>query len=161
MLRALTVTASTLVGVTGVMLYEPPNDLSALAVTPTHTEISAPTQSSSDSAATSTPSTSPIATADASVHGDSFNVYYGGGRQSGTLKVELVLSGGVLKEIKWIEYPTGPHMRYTQRAYQISAAPLIGMSINDLKSVNVVTKSGATGTSTAFMQSLESALQKI
>jgi uncharacterized protein with FMN-binding domain len=161
MLRALTVTASTLIGVTGVMLYEPPNDLAALAVTPTKTESA--TSSNSPTSPVSTPSPSAPASLppDESIQGDSFNVYYSGGRQSGTLKVELVISGGVIKEIKWLEYPTGPHMRYTQRAYQVSAAPLIGMSINDLKNANVVTKSGATGTSTAFVQSLESALQNI
>ncbi|MEN9922750.1 MAG: hypothetical protein RIS09_264 [Actinomycetota bacterium] len=35
------------------------------------------------------------------------------------------------------------------------------MTLEELKNVNVSTRSGATGTSTAFAQSLESALQQI
>jgi uncharacterized protein with FMN-binding domain len=154
MLRAITVTATTLIGVTGVMLYEPPTELTALSgdsqvvVSPTTT----PTSSQTPIAPTST---------DVTVQGESFDVYYGGGRKSGTLKVELVISGGHVKEINWLEYPSGPHIRYSQRAYKASAAPLIGMTIDELKAANVSTKSGATGTSTAFVQSLESALQNM
>lgn len=35
------------------------------------------------------------------------------------------------------------------------------MTIDELKVANISTRSGATGTSTAFVQSLESALQQI
>lgn len=157
MLRAITVSVSTLLGVTGVMLYEPPTELTALAGDPQ--VVDSPTAPTSSP--TSSESPSQISNSDVSVQGDSFNVYYGGGRQSGTLKVELVISGGVVKEINWLEYPNGPHLRYSQRAYQVSAAPLIGMTIDELKSANVSTRSGATGTSTAFVQSLESALQQV
>ena len=164
MLRAITVGASTILGVTGVMLYEPPSELNALAgngqVTETPQASTTPTSSPSGTPAP-TQSATASSTTDISVQGDSFNVYYGGGRQSGTLKVELVISGGVVKEINWLEYPSGPHMRYSQRAYQVSAAPLIGMTIDQLKAANISTRSGATGTSTAFVQSLESALQQI
>lgn len=157
MLRAITVTATTIIGVTGVMLYEPPTELTALAGDPQVVEGSTSPASTPSSSDTPTAPT----TTDVSVQGDSFNVYYGGGRQSGTLKVELVISGGVLKEINWLEYPNGPHIRYSQRAYKVSAAPLIGMSVDELKAANVSTRSGATGTSTAFVQSLESALQQL
>lgn len=159
MIRAITVSLSTLVGVTGVMLYEPPTELTALADQPATVESQSPTTGPTSSASPMPSTTASGLTA--TVQGDSFNVYYGGGRQSGTLKVELVVTNGVVKDIKWLEYPNGPHIRYSQRAFQVSAAPLIGMTLEELKATNVSTRSGATGTSTAFVQSLESALQQI
>ncbi|MGA1324689.1 MAG: hypothetical protein ACO30I_05520 [Candidatus Nanopelagicales bacterium] len=116
---------------------------------------------------TPTPTPTPTPTSsgkDGTYNGSRVDVYYVDGgtkRKSGSLKIQVVIKGGKVNDILWTEYPTGDHQKYTNRAYSASAKPLIGMTVAELKSAKVATKTGATGTSTAFVTSLEAVLQQL
>lgn len=116
---------------------------------------------------TPTPTPTPTPTSsgkDGTYNGTRVDVFYVDGgtkRKSGTLKIQVVIKGGKVSDILWTEFPTGDHQKYTNRAYASSAKPLIGLTVAELKSAKVATKTGATGTSTAFVTSLEAVLQQL
>lgn len=125
--------------------------------TPTPTKTKTPTP-------TPTPTPPPANDKDGTYNGSRVAVYYVDGgtkRQSGNLKIQVVIKNGKVADILWTEYPTGDHQKYTNKAYSSSAKPLIGLTIAELKAKKVATKTGATGTSTAFVTSLESVLQQL
>lgn len=125
--------------------------------TPSPTKTKTPTP-------TPTPTPPPANDKDGTYNGSRVAVYYVDGgtkRQSGNLKIQVVIKNGKVADILWTEYPTGDHQKYTNKAYTSSAKPLIGLTIAELKAKKVATKTGATGTSTAFVTSLESVLQQL
>jgi zinc metalloprotease ZmpB len=124
--------------------------------TPTPTKTKTPTP---------TPTPTPTSSGkDGTYNGSRVDVFYVDGgtkRQSGSLKIQVIIKDGKVSDILWTEYPTGDHQKYTNRAYSSSAKPLIGLTVAELKSAKVATKTGATGTSTAFVTSLEAVLQQL
>jgi uncharacterized protein with FMN-binding domain len=134
--------------------------------TPTPSKTSTPSPSPTPTK-TKTPTPTPTPTSsgkDGTYNGSRVDVYYVDGgtkRKSGSLKIQVIIKGGKVSDILWTEYPTGDHQKYTNRAYASSAKPLIGLTVAELKSAKVATKTGATGTSTAFVTSLEAVLQQL
>jgi outer membrane biosynthesis protein TonB len=129
---------------------------------PTPTPSPTPTKTKTPSP-TPTPTPSPTA-ADGTYVGSRVDVIYVDGgtkRKSGTLKTNVVIKNGKVVDIVWTEYPTGEHLKYTNHAYTQSAKPLIGLTIAELKAKKIATKTGATGTSTAFATSLQAVLQQL
>lgn len=132
-----------------------PSKTSNPTPTPTPTKTKTPTP---------TPTPTPAGDKDGTYNGSRVAVYYvdgGSKRQSGNLNIQVVIKNGKVADILWTEFPTGEHQKYTNRAYTSSAKPLIGLTIAELKAKKVVTKTGATGTSTAFVTSLEAVLQQL
>lgn len=132
--------------------------------TPTPSKTSTPSPSPTPTK-TKTPTPTPTSSGkDGTYNGSRVDVYYVDGgtkRKSGSLKIQVIIKGGKVSDILWTEYPTGDHQKYTNRAYASSAKPLIGLTVAELKSAKVATKTGATGTSTAFVTSLEAVLQQL
>jgi uncharacterized protein with FMN-binding domain len=134
--------------------------------TPTPSKTSTPSPSPTPTK-TKTPTPTPTPTSsgkDGTYNGSRVDVYYVDGgtkRKSGSLKIQVIIKGGKVSDILWTEYPTGDHQKYTNKAYTSSAKPLIGLTVAELKSAKVATKTGATGTSTAFVTSLEAVLQQL
>ena len=136
--------------------------------TPTPSKTSTPSPSPTPTKTkTPTPTPTPTPTSsgkDGTYNGSRVDVYYVDGgtkRKSGSLKIQVIIKGGKVSDILWTEYPTGDHQKYTNKAYTSSAKPLIGLTVAELKSAKVATKTGATGTSTAFVTSLEAVLQQL
>lgn len=132
--------------------------------TPTPSKSATPTPTPTPTK-TKTPTPTPTPTsADGTYNGSRVDVFYVDGgtkRKSGTLKIQVIIKSGKVSDIVWTEYPSGEHLKYTNRAYAASAKPLVGLTVAELKSAKVATKTGATGTSTAFVSSLESVLQQL
>ena len=132
------------------------------SATPTATPTPTPTKTKTP---TPTPTPTPTSSGkDGTYAGSRVDVYYVDGgtkRKSGTLNIKVVIKSGKVAEIAFTEYPTGDHLKYTNHAYNQTAKPLIGLTIADLKAKKINTKTGATGTSTAFVTSLEAVLQQL
>ena len=145
-----------------------PEPTKSATPTPTPSKTATPSPSPTPTKTkTPTPTPTPTPTSsgkDGTYNGSRVDVFYVDGgtkRKSGSLKIQVVIKGGKVSDILWTEYPTGDHQKYTNRAYASSAKPLIGMTVAELKSAKVATKTGATGTSTAFVTSLEAVLQQL
>ena len=145
-----------------------PEPTKSATPTPTPSKTSTPSPSPTPTKTkTPTPTPTPTPTSsgkDGTYNGSRVDVYYVDGgtkRKSGSLKIQVIIKGGKVSDILWTEYPTGDHQKYTNRAYASSAKPLIGLTVAELKSAKVATKTGATGTSTAFVTSLEAVLQQL
>jgi len=143
-----------------------PEPTKSATPTPTPSKTSTPSPSPTPTK-TKTPTPTPTPTSsgkDGTYNGSRVDVYYVDGgtkRKSGSLKIQVIIKGGKVSDILWTEYPTGDHQKYTNKAYTSSAKPLIGLTVAELKSAKVATKTGATGTSTAFVTSLEAVLQQL
>ena len=136
----------------------------ATTKTTTSTNKATTSTSSSGSASTSSSGTSGNASATQSATGSSVQVTYrehGRLQSSGPLQVRVNVVDGVVKTIDWLTYPQGEHMKYSQMTYQMVSAPLEGQTLASVKKANLSTASGATGTSEAFIKSLQSALQQL
>lgn len=144
---------------------EPTNSASPTP-TPTPTKSESPTpKPTKTKTPTPTPTPTPSPTGkDGSYAGSRVDVYYQDGgtkRKSGVLKINVVIKNGKVSEIAFVEYPTGEHLKYTNHAYTQTAKPLIGLTVAELKAKKINTKTGATGTSTAFVTSLDAVLQQL
>ncbi len=98
---------------------------------------------------TPVPSPSPSAYRDGSYTGSSVDAYYG------NVQVSVVISGGKITTIKFLDYP-----RDRDNSLEISnyAMPILTREAIAAQSASVDAVSGATSTSDGFKQSLESAL---
>lgn len=83
------------------------------------------------------------------IRGDAINFKYG------TVQVKIALSGSTLTDIATITAPGGSYQHYTARAIPAMKAKIIAA-----QSTHVAAASGATYTSEAYAQSVQSALDK-
>lgn len=83
--------------------------------------------------------------------GDSVDAYYG------NLQVKAVISDGKITDVQFLDYP---HDRRTSVEINSQATPMLKQEAIQAQSANVDIVSGATATSQAFIQSLQSALVK-
>jgi uncharacterized protein with FMN-binding domain len=75
----------------------------------------------------------------------------------GNIQVQAVISGGKLTDVKFLQYPND---RRTSIEINSQAMPMLRQEAIQAQSANVDVISGASDTSSAFIQSLGSALQK-
>lgn len=83
--------------------------------------------------------------------GDVADAYYG------NVQVKVVVSNGKISDVQFLDYP---HDRLTSQAINSQAMPYLKSEAIAAQSANVDIVSGATQTSEAFRQSLQSALTK-
>ena len=121
---------------------------SSLAVNP-------PTSIVSDSAPSTTPSTTPSAsgatTSSTTVTGDAVSTRWG------PVQVELTVEGGEITAVDVVQYPQGNHEDLEINSYAI---PVLVQETLDQQSADIDMVSGATVTSTGYVQSLQSALDQ-
>lgn len=83
--------------------------------------------------------------------GDVTDAFYG------NVQVQVVVAGGKITEVKFLDYP---HDRNTSREINSQATPMLSQEAISAQSAKVDIVSGATATSEAFIQSLQTALDK-
>jgi uncharacterized protein with FMN-binding domain len=83
------------------------------------------------------------------IQGDAVNFQYG------TVQVEVTLEGTTITDIRTLVAPGGSYQAYTDRAI-----PTMKSEIIAAQSTQVAAASGATYTSEAYAQSVQSALDK-
>jgi uncharacterized protein with FMN-binding domain len=130
-----------------------PGNLFETNPTPIDTPTSAPTPSNIP---VSTPAETPKPTSaglykDGTYTGDVADAFYG------NVQVQAVISGGRLSQVKFLDYPQD---RRTSEFINSQATPMLSSEAITAQSANVDTISGATQTSRAFRESLQSALDK-
>ena len=119
--------------------------------TPSATATPTPTASASASAsATATPT--PSAAATRTIVGDAVQTPYG------PMQVQLTVSGKTITAVDTPQYPNG-----SGRDAEINsqALPILDQEVMQSQSANIDTVSGATYTSEGYIQSLQSALDKL
>ncbi|MDE2144453.1 MAG: FMN-binding protein [Patescibacteria group bacterium] len=133
------------------------NKIAAALQTPTSTAITAPSDP-----APSSPQSSPVQSppppkksqgmyTDGTYTGSPADAYYG------TVQVAAIISGGKLSNIRFMQYPSDTgHSIYVSEV----ALPMLKQEAIQAQSANVDIVSGATETSGAFQQSLQSALSR-
>jgi uncharacterized protein with FMN-binding domain len=89
--------------------------------------------------------------ADGTYTGDTFDAFYG------NIQVQVVISGGKLTDVRFLQYPSD---RRTSIEINTQAMPMLRQEAIQAQSANVQVISGASDSSSAFIQSLGSALQK-
>jgi len=99
---------------------------------------------------TSSPSQS-ITYKDGSYTGSVTDAYYG------NVQVKVTISGGKISDVQFLDYP---HDRRTSEEINQQAMPYLKTETIQAQSAQVDVVSGATQTSEAFQQSLQSALNK-
>jgi len=115
---------------------------------------SSPDPTVSVSSPTSTPAPTPVSSpsgkyVDGTYTGDSEGAYYG------TVQVEAVVQGGKLAAVNFLQYPSD---RRTSQNINNRAMAVLKSEAIQAQSADVSIVSGATDTSTAFQQSLTTAL---
>ena len=101
-----------------------------------------------------TPTAAPAKTGqfrDGTYTGDLTDAFYG------PMQVELIVSGGKISDIKFLQYPND---RPTSIAINNQSNTILRQEAIESQSANVDIVSGATQSSEAFIQSLKSALNK-
>ena len=88
---------------------------------------------------------------DGSYTGDVTDAFYG------NVQVKVTISGGKITDVQFLQYPND---RQTSVEINSQAMPLLGQEAIQAQSAQVDGVSGATQTSGAFIQSLQTALQK-
>ena len=150
MKRVIIAAVSTVAGLTMLLQFKtrPASNAAVPATTPT-------TTGSSDTANASgtTPSTSPSASATGTktVTGDAAQTRYG------PVQVKITVSNGTLAAVDAVEYPVESRRDQQINAYAI---PQLNQEATSAKSANIDMISGATYTSTGYINSLQSALTK-
>lgn len=112
------------------------------------------TNNSVASQATQTPPTAITATAlykDGIYIGDTADAFYG------NIQVKATISGGKISNIQFLQFPND---RDTSIAINQQADPILAQEAIQTQSAQVDIVSGATDSSNAFIQSLQSALNK-
>ena len=126
----------------------PPALAVAPAQTQTQTQVPAPVQTQPP--AVPAPKPKPAGQyIDGTYTGNAADAYYG------IVQVKAVVSGGKLTDVQFLQYPND---RSTSIEINSQAMPLLTEEAIRAQSANVDIVSGATDTSTAFIQSLGSAL---
>ena len=123
---------------------------------PTITPTLAPTTASTGPTPVPTSIPVPIATPkgqykDGSYTGDVADAFYG------NIQVQVVISGGKITDVIFLQ---SPNDRSTSIEINSQAMPLLKQEAIQVQSANVSGVSGATASSGAFIQSLQSALNK-
>lgn len=75
----------------------------------------------------------------------------------GNIQVQAVINGGKITDVIFLQYPSD---RSTSRYINSQADPLLAQEAIQIQSANVAGVSGATASSGAFVESLQSALQQ-
>lgn len=88
---------------------------------------------------------------DGTYTGTSVDAYYG------NVQVQVMVSGGKIIDVRFLNYP---HDRGTSRMINSQAMPYLKSEVITAQNANVDIVSGATATSQAFIQSLQSALSQ-
>ena len=88
---------------------------------------------------------------DGSYTGDVADAFYG------NIQVQAIISGGKIIDVKFLQYPND---RGTSREINAQADPMLTQEAIQAQSAQVSGVSGATASSGAFVQSLQSALQQ-
>ena len=126
---------------------------------PTPTEMATPTTASAGGSPTPTtanqiPTATPIPQGkykNGTYTGDSVDAFYG------LVQVQVVVQNGKITDVSFLQYPSD---RQTSREISSQAMPYLKQEAIQAQSANVDIVSGATQTSEAFRQSLQSALDK-
>lgn len=123
---------------------------------PTDTPTPTPSQSSSSDNAlpTDTPTPQPVASSglkDGTYTGDSVDAFYG------MIQVQATIANGKISNVQFLQYPND---RGTSIMINRQADPMLAQEAIQSQSANVDIVSGATESSQAFVQSLQSALDK-
>lgn len=121
---------------------------------PTGTPTPTPSQSSGDSLPTDTPTPLPARSGgfkDGSYTGDPSDAFYG------IIQVQATIANGKISRVQFLQYPND---RGTSIMINQQADPLLAQEAIQAQSANVDIVSGATDSSQAFVQSLQSALDK-
>lgn len=118
--------------------------------------LSSPTATPVATGSTPPPTSVPTATPqgkykDGSYTGDVADAFYG------NIQVQAVITGGKITDVTFLQYPND---RSTSVFINSQAMPLLKQEAIQAQSANVSGVSGATASSGAFVQSLQSALQK-
>ena len=100
---------------------------------------------------TPTPTHVPSGYRDGTYVGDAADAFYG------MIQVQAQISGGRIASVQFLQYPND---RSTSIYINSQADPLLAQEAISAQSANVDTISGATDSSQAFIQSLQSALSK-
>ena len=138
----------------GYMLYQQHESQEAPIIKPpslinTGVENITPTTGTAGASATQQPSTKVLK--DGTYSGDTTDAFYG------LMQVQLVVTGGKISDIKFLQYPDKPG--HTTEVSTV-ALPMLRQEAIQKQSAPVDVISGATQTSDAFNQSLASALVK-
>lgn len=102
-------------------------------------------------AVTATPVSYGTGYRDGQYGGDVVDAYYG------NVEVKALISGGRVTDVQFVQYPSD---RRTSMMINSQAMPMLKQEAIQAQSANVDIVSGATATSQAFRQSLQSALAK-
>ncbi|MDD5693601.1 MAG: FMN-binding protein [Patescibacteria group bacterium] len=114
----------------------------------------APTQNNTQSQPQANPSTTTLNNStykDGNYTGDSIDAYYG------NVQVKATIQGGKVTDIQFLDYPKD---RRTSQNINSQATPILKQEAIQVQNSNVDIVSGATLTSQAFTQSLQSALDQ-
>ncbi len=122
-------------------------DTAGAATAPAASSATTPTSTSGSTTATA-PSSAPASTKRI-IKGDAINFRFG------TVQVKIAIDGTTLINIATITAPGGGYQRYTDRAIPEMKAKILAA-----QSTRVSAASGATYTSVAYAQSVQSALDK-
>jgi uncharacterized protein with FMN-binding domain len=126
----------------------PPSSLKSSSSSSSSTSSSNSTSPSSGSSPTTTTSGG---YKDGSYTGDSVDAYYG------YVQVKATISRGKITDVQFLDYPQD---RSTSRMINSQAMPYLQQEAIQAQNAQVDTISGASATSGAFIQSLQSALDK-
>jgi uncharacterized protein with FMN-binding domain len=150
--RGLIALVLTLAGLRLIVAYSPPGgDIGSVdpSAAPTDSPAASPTPTPTK---TPKPSKAPTGTLkDGTYDGDAIKFKYG------TAQVEIVVSGGVITEVKALQLPTGGG--YTKRVTTFFQTQIPSRIVAD-QGWKISSVGGATYTSRAYSQSLQSAISK-
>jgi len=154
--RGLIALVLTLAGLRLIVAYSPPgSDIGSVdpSAAPTNSPTDSPAASSTPTPTkTPKPTKAPTGTLkDGTYDGDAVNFKYG------TAQVEIVVKGGVITEVKALQLPTGGGYSKRVTTYFQTQIPSRIVADQGWKISNV---GGATYTSRAYSQSLQSAISK-
>ena len=125
--------------------------LKASSIPTAATSSSAPAANSSSSASTSSSSSTTSSLKDGTYNGTAVNTPFG------TVQVDAVVSGGKITNVK---YPQMPYAHAYSQSISTQIKPMMKKEILSAQSANINLISGATFTSNAVAQSLQSALSQ-
>ena len=128
-----------------------PSGSASVTATPTATASPSQSATASPSQAAAAATTAPYGGYTGTVTGDAVSMRYG------IVQVEVTLSSGTITEVTVLQAPSsGKDMMYTNRA-----VPVLHDEALSAQSANIAAVSGATFTSGAYIQSLQSALDQL
>jgi uncharacterized protein with FMN-binding domain len=131
----------------GALLYALPSPAGSEATDEAPMPASTGTPTAGPSAGST--SSTPVAEAARTVHGDAIQFRFG------TVQADVELTGSMITDITTVQAPGGGYQQYTDRAI-----PTMKQRIITAQSTNVAAVSGATYTSRGYAQSVQSALDK-